>query len=161
MAADRLHALLDDEGIEYTTHQHERAVSAHRLADAEGVSGYDVAKPVLVSIGGELAMLVVPGAEHVDLDKVSDVLGHNDVRLASEDEFTAVFDDCEPGAEPPFGNLYGIPTFLDEDLRARPRLVCRDGSHTRTLTLATADYVRLVHPEIVSVAVRPTSPGST
>lgn len=155
MAADRLHALLDEQGIDYEVHEHERAVSAHHLADAEGVSGYDVAKPVLVAISGQLAMVVVPGAEHVDLERVSEVLGHNDVRLASEDEFTGLFDDCETGAEPPFGNLYGIPTFLDEDLRARQRLVCRDGSHTRTITLATTDYVRLEQPEIVSVSRRP------
>lgn len=155
MAADKLHTLLDEQGIDYEIHEHERAVSAHRLADAEGVSGYDIAKPVLIAIGGQLAMVVVPGAENVDLERVSEVLGHNDVRLATEDEFAAMFDDCETGAEPPFGNLYGIPTFLDEDLRARERLVCRDGSHTRTITLTPADYVRLVQPEIVSVAIRP------
>lgn len=155
MAADRLHALLDEQGIDYEVHEHERAVSAHRLADAEGVSGYDVAKPVLISISGELAMMVVPGAETVDLERVSSALGHNNVRLATEDEFTALFDDCEPGAEPPFGTLYGIPTFLDEDLRARTMMVCRDGSHSRTITLATTDYVRVVDPEIVAVAVRP------
>lgn len=155
MAADKLHALLDEQGIDYEVHEHERAVSAHRLADAEGVSGYDVAKPVLISISGELAMLVIPGAETVDMERASDALGHNNVRLATEDEFAELFDDCEPGAEPPFGVLYGVPTFLDEDLRARAMMVCRDGSHTRTITLATADYVHLVEPEIVSVAVRP------
>jgi Ala-tRNA(Pro) deacylase len=83
------------------------------------------------------------------------VLGHNDVRLATEEEFVAVFDDCEPGAEPPFGNLYGIPTFMDEHLRARRRIVCRDGSHTRTISLDVVDYVRLVQPEIVDVALAP------
>ena len=156
MAADRLHALLEEQGIEFEVETHAHAVTAQRLAAAiEGVSGYDVAKPVLVSVAGELAMVVIPGAERLDLDRVSDVLGHNAVRLATEDEFVSVFDDCEPGAEPPFGNLYGIPTFLDEDLRARERLVCRDGTHTRTVTLTTADYVRLVDPEIVDVSLTP------
>ncbi|MFA9430711.1 aminoacyl-tRNA deacylase [Egicoccus sp. AB-alg2] len=152
MAAEKLHALLESNGVEFEVQTHPRAVTAQRLADAEGISGYDVAKPVLLSVGGQLAMVVVPGAEVVDLERVSEVLGHNDVRLATEDEFTSVFDDCEPGAEPPFGNLYGVPTFLDEDLRARPQLVFRDGSHTETITLTTADYVRLVQPEIIDVA---------
>jgi Ala-tRNA(Pro) deacylase len=155
MPAAKLHALLDDHGIAYEVETHPHAVSAHRLAAAEGVSGYDVAKPVLVSVAGQLAMMVVPGAENLDLDRASEVLGHNDVRLATEDEFVAVFDDCEPGAEPPFGNLYGIPTFMDEDLRARQRIVCRDGSHTQTITLAVVDYVRLVQPEIVDVSLAP------
>jgi Ala-tRNA(Pro) deacylase len=152
MPSTKLHALLDDHGIAYEVETHPRAVTAQRLAAAEGISGYDVAKPVLLAIGGELAMVVVPGAEIVDLERASEVLGNNDVRLATEDEFVAVFDDCEPGAEPPFGTLYGIPTFLDEDLRARDHLVCRDGSHTETITITMADYLRLVSPEIVDVA---------
>jgi Ala-tRNA(Pro) deacylase len=155
MAAEKLHALLEEHGVPVEVETHERAVSASRLAQVEGVSGYDVAKPVLVAIGGQLAMVVIPGAEVLDLERTSDALGHNEVRLATEDEFVAVFDDCEPGAEPPFGTLYGIPTFLDEDLRARERIVCRDGTHTRTVALAMTDYLRLESPEIISVASLP------
>jgi Ala-tRNA(Pro) deacylase len=152
MSAQKLHALLDEHGIEHEVETHPRAVTAQRLAASEGVSGYDIAKPVLLAIGSELAMVVIPGAEIVDLERASEALGNNDVRLATEDEFVSVFDDCEPGAEPPFGTLYGIPTFLDEDLRARERIICRDGSHTETITIAMADYLRLVRPEIVDVA---------
>lgn len=153
MPADKLHALLDREGVAYTVETHDYAVTAHQVAGIEGISGYDVAKPVLVSVGGQLAMIVVPGAEVLDLERVSEVLGHNEVRLATEEEFVSVFDDCEPGAEPPFGNLYGLPTFMDEDLRVRSQLVCRDGSHTQTITIDPADYVRLVRPEIVDVSL--------
>lgn len=153
MPAAKLHALLDDHAITYEVETHPRAVTAQRLAAAEGISGYDVAKPVLLSVGGQLAMMVIPGAEVLDLERASQVLGNNDVRLATEAEFASVFDDCEPGAEPPFGNLYGIPTFLDEDLRARERIVCRDGSHTQTIAISMADYVALVKPEIVDVAM--------
>lgn len=154
---DAVHDLLDEHGIDYEVHEHPRAVTASRLAEAEGVTGWDVAKPVLLSIGGELAMVVVAGPTHVDLDKASDVLGHNEVELADEDEFAARFPDAETGAEAPFGNLYDIPVFLDEQLRARDQMVCRDGSHTRTITLATSDYVEVVAPEIVDIATHPSS----
>ena len=150
--ATTVHDLLDERGIEYDVHDHERAVAASRLAEAEGVTGWDIAKPVLLDVGGELAMAVVAGPTHVDLDKVQDVLGHNTVRLAEESEFAERFPDAEVGAEAPFGNLYGIPVFLDEQLRARKQLVCRDGSHTRTITLRTQDYVDVVGPEIVDIA---------
>lgn len=149
MSARRLHQYLDDEGVEYTTQTHDRAVTAQEVAASEHVSGWDVAKPVVLSIGGELAMAVLPAPLEVDLEQAADVLGHNSVELADEDSFVERFDDCEPGAEPPFGNLYDLPVFLDEHMRARERMTCRDGSHTETLTLATNDYVRLVDPEIV------------
>lgn len=155
MTATRVHDLLDEHGIEYEVHEHPHAVDASRLAESEDVTGWDVAKPVLLAIGDELAMAVVPAPVHVDLDRASDVLGHATVRLATEEEFASRFPDCEPGAEPPFGGLYGVPVFLDETLRARERMVCRDGSHTSTITLATTDYVRVVGPEIVDIATPP------
>lgn len=155
MASTKVHAFLDDHGVEYQTRTHERAVPAQQLAAAEDVSGWDVAKPVLLSVGGELVMAVVPAASYVDLAKASRVLGGNAVRLATEDEFVATFPDCEVGAEPPFGNLYGVPVFLDERLRARQRMTCRDGSHTEVITLDVADYVRAVDPEIVDIATDP------
>jgi Ala-tRNA(Pro) deacylase len=155
MAADKVHALLDERGIEYETHSHPRAVSAQRLAAAEDVSGWEVAKPVLLSVAGQLVMVVVPAAVQVDLGKVSRLLGGNDVRLASEAEFAATFSDCEVGAEPPFGNLYGVPVFLDEKLRAQTTMLCRDGSHTEVIRLKVADYVRVTKPEIGDLAGRP------
>ena len=152
---EAVHELLDEHGIEYEVHEHPRAVTASRLAEAEGVTGWDVAKPVLLTVGGELAMVVVAGPTHVDLDRASDVLGHNEVALAHEEDFADRFPDAETGAEAPFGNLYGIPVFLDAQLRARDRMVCRDGSHTSTITLATGDYVDLVEPEIIDIATGP------
>lgn len=155
MGSNAVHELLDEHNIPYEVHEHPRAVDANRLAQSEDVTGWDVAKPVLLAIGGELAMAVVPAPVHVDLEKASNVLGHSDVRLATEDEFVSRFPDCEPGAEPPFGNLYDVPVFLDETLRSRRQMVCRDGSHTQTLTLAVNDYVDVVAPEIVDVATPP------
>lgn len=155
MPATKLHDLLDRHDVPYKITRHLRAVTAQRLAAAEGVSGDDVAKPVLLNIKGQLAMLVLPASELVDLERASEVLGHNEVRLATEDEFVSLFDDCEPGAEPPFGNLYGIPTFMDQRLRSREQIVCRDGSHTRSIRLAVSDYVDLVRPELVDVGLTP------
>lgn len=152
MGTNAVHELLDQHNVLYEVHDHPRAVDANRLAHSENVTGWDVAKPVLLAIGGQLAMAVVPAPVHVDLNKASDVLGHGEVRLATEEEFVSRFPDCEPGAEPPFGNLYDIPVFLDETLRKRQRMICRDGSHTATITLAVNDYVEVVAPEIVDLA---------
>jgi Ala-tRNA(Pro) deacylase len=155
MGTNPVHELLEQRNVTYEVHVHPRAVDANRLAQSEDVSGWDVAKPVLLAVGDQLAMVVVPAPVHVDLDKAGNLLGHGEVRLATEEEFVSRFPDCEPGAEPPFGNLYGIPVFLDETLRKRQRMVCRDGSHTTAIVLAVNDYVEVVDPEIVDLATRP------
>jgi Ala-tRNA(Pro) deacylase len=155
MTAQRLHEFLDSEGVDYEVTSHEQAFAAHEVAHAEQVSGWDVAKAIMLNVGGELAMVVLPAPVEVDLDKASRALGGADVRLAQESEFEDVFDDSELGAHPPFGNLYGVPVFVDETMRERKRMICRDGSHTEAVTISTDDFMRVVGPEVIDAGRRP------
>jgi Ala-tRNA(Pro) deacylase len=153
MAAERVREFLEEHRIAYEVHTHDRAVTAQQVAAAEHESGWHVAKPVLVHAGGNLAMFVVPAPMLVDLDKAAKTLGAEDARLAEEAEFSDRFPDCELGAEPPFGNLYGVPVHVDERLLTEQRLVFSAGSHTETMTVSLGDYLRLVEPERVSVGI--------
>ena len=152
MGIQRLHEHLLTRGIAYRPARHRRTVPAQSVAAAAHVSGHDVAKPVMVRAADELVMVVVPASYRVDLDAVERAL-HTQVRLATEGEFGPVFQDCEVGAEPPFGNLYGLLVLLDRRLAERERMVCRDGSHEETLELSVADFIDVVKPRIVDVAV--------
>jgi Ala-tRNA(Pro) deacylase len=151
MGVVRLHEYLLTRGVPYRPAHHRRAVTAQRLAAAEHVTGHDVAKTVMVRAGDEVVMVVVPAAFRVDVEAVGRELGR-EARLAMESEFTPLFVDCEPGAEPPFGNLYGVRVLLDQRLAKREHMVCRDGTHEETIELPVADYVELVRPTIVDVA---------
>lgn len=155
MTARKLHDFLDQAAVAYEVTTHNEAFAGHEVAQAEHVTGWDVAKAIMLKVSDEFAMIVVPAPVEVDLDKARAALGGSDVRLATEEEFGEAFPDCELGAHPPFGNLYDIPVFLDETMRSRERLICRDGSHTETVTISTSDYLRLVDPEIVDVGRPP------
>ncbi|MDP8927900.1 MAG: YbaK/EbsC family protein [Actinomycetota bacterium] len=154
MTAPKVHDYLDRNGVAYEVQTHEWAIPAHEVAHAEGVTGWDFAKSVILKLNGDLVMAVVPAPVNVDLAKARAVLGGG-VRLATEPEFAAAFPDCEVGAAPPFGNLYGMPVLLDRSMRERDRMICRDGSHTETVTVAVDDYVRVVQPRIVDIATEP------
>ena len=152
MAAERIRQFFDEQGLAYEIHDHPREVAAQRLAPEEHVSGWLVAKPVMLQAGGRLVMAVVPAPLLVDLEKAQARLGVESVRLAREDEFSDAFPDCEVGAEPPFGNLYGVSVYVDRRLLEAPKLVCRAGSHTATVVVDTTDYLRLVQPTEVDIA---------
>lgn len=153
MPADRLRELLDEEDVAYTTMEHRHAYTAQQVAEAEHISGYEFAKPVLLLVNGDLVMAVVPGPAGVDLDAVGRIFDTTDVRLATEDEFGPRFADSELGAEPPFGNLYGIPTVVDRHLADLPSVTVRDGTHEGTITLAASDYLRLSGAVMADIAV--------
>lgn len=156
MSADRLRAYLDSEAIPYELHEHARVVTAQQLAAAEHVSGWLVAKPVMLWAGGHLVMAVLPAPLEIDMDKARAALDVAGVRLATEDEFASVFPDCETGAEPPFGNLYDVPVYIDERLVSDPHIVFRCGSHEHTMQLGMDDYLRVAKPTPVDIGTPPT-----
>jgi len=152
MDAHRVRKYLVTHGVAYETQRHPPAYTAQEVAATEHVPGRKFAKPVIVNADGNLIMTVLPANRLLDLEKVKATLGSADVRLAREEEFAPIFDDCERGAEPPFGNLYGLPTIVDIDLTAE-ELVFNAGSHTETMKMATIEYLGLVHPEKADLAL--------
>ena len=136
---------------------HVRTVSAQRLAHEEHETGWRVVKPVLLKVGKDIVMAVLPAPLQVDLNKVKMALGRDDVSLATEDEFAALFPDCELGAEPPIGTPYGLPVYAERALRLDPYLVFRDGTHEGTFKVNTAEFLEATHP--VEIDIGTLAPG--
>jgi len=105
-----------------------------------------------VKLDGRLAMAVVPAVFNVDLELLRGAANASSAVLASEDEFKSQFPDCQPGAMPPFGNLYGIQVYADEDLREEEIIAFNAGSHVEVIRMPYADFERLVQPKIARIA---------
>jgi Ala-tRNA(Pro) deacylase len=150
---ERLEAYLREHHVQFEVLEHPVAYTAQEVAAREHVSGWTVAKVVMVVADGALRMLVLPAPERVDHAKAKAVLGVGSVRLAREEEFATVFGDCEVGAMPPFGHLYSIPTCVDTDLARAERITFQAGSHTLTIRMRYEDYARLVRPTVADLSV--------
>jgi Ala-tRNA(Pro) deacylase len=151
LSAERVRDYLKEHGVGYELHTHPTAYTTSEVAQARQVPGREMAKVVMLMSEDGLVMAVVPGDRMVDLGKVSAALGV-DVQLAEEHEFAPAFPDCETGAEPPFGALYGIPTLVDSSLDT-PRMTFEAGTHTETITMALDDYLNLTNPTRVDLVV--------
>lgn len=152
MPFTRVHRLLEQQHVPYATIRHRTTFSAQQTAEAAHVPGREMAKAVIVEIDGRLAMVVQSASNMAPLGRVKAATGAHDVHLASEAEFAARFPDCELGAMPPFGNLYGLPVWVDESLRKDPTIVFNAGTHREAIRMAFSDFERLVHPVIGSIA---------
>jgi Ala-tRNA(Pro) deacylase len=149
---DRLESYLREDQAPFETHHHPTAFTAQEVAASEHTPGKMVVKVVMVLADGELAMLAMPAPYQADLERVAEVLGASEVRLAHEEEFAPAFPDCEVGAMPPFGNLYGLPVYLDEALAEDETIVVQAGTHSDTIRLKYADFERLVRPTVARFA---------
>ena len=150
--AERVRKHLMTLGIPYELTDHPPTYTAQELAAAEHVPGRAVAKAVILVADDELVMAVLAAPDHISLGKAGTALGSTRVRLATEGEFDPAFEDCEVGALPPFGSLYGVPTVIDSGLMAAETIVFAAGSHTQTMHLAMDDYLSAVTPREVEIA---------
>ena len=149
----KLEAVLDQREIPYKKLWHRQAFTAQELAAEEHVSGHEVAKPVIVKGQRSFAMCVLAASNHVDLFRVAKVLNEDSVRLATEDEMQTLFPDCEVGAEPPVGALFGLKTVMDVGLKNKERLFIQSGTHTEAVRMRRDDWEQISRPIIGAIAM--------
>lgn len=152
MPVKKLKEFLDKEGVKYVAITHSPAYTAQEIAASAHIPGQDLAKTVIVTLDGRMAMAVLPASYRIDFDLLKDATGAAKVELATEKEFKDMFPGCEVGAMPPFGNLYGMDVYVAETLAEDDEIAFNAGSHAELVKLDYADFDRLVRPKHVRVS---------
>lgn len=150
MAAKKLTEFLDREQVKYVTLTHSPAFTAQETAESAHVPGKEMAKTVVVHLGDKMVMAVLPANQKVALSELREATGGARARFASEDEFAGLFPDCEVGAMPPFGNLYGLDVFMAAPLEEDEQIAFNAGSHTELIRMPLRDFERLVRPTVAN-----------
>lgn len=146
MALAKLRDYLDAHQVRYAVIAHSPAYTAAEIAEAAHVPGRELAKVVIVRIDGRLAMAVLPATRQVHTESLRKAVGAHEVVLATENEFASRFPDCDPGAMPPFGGLYGLEVFVAPQLAAHDRICFNAGTHRDLIRMSYADFERLAQP---------------
>lgn len=150
MSAEKLKEFLDRHKIKYVSIHHSTAYAASEIAASAHVKGRNLAKTVIVKLDGKLAMAVLPSKYHVNLERLRVASSSGSVDLAAEEEFSRDFPSCDEGAMPPFGNLYGMPVYVDTILTEDEEIAFNACSHTELIQLAYKDFQKLVKPTVVA-----------
>ena len=153
MPINKLKAFLDVERIQYVVISHSPAFTAQQVAASAHVKGRELAKTVMVNIDGRLVMAVLPASQKVDLERLREAASAEQVELASEREFRDRFPDCDLGAMPPFGNLYGLDVYVADGLTDDEEIAFNAGSFTELVRMSYHDFERLVQPKVLRFAV--------
>jgi Ala-tRNA(Pro) deacylase len=153
--SEKLKNLLEENKILYETIHHPTEYTAQETAADTHTPGQEFAKTVVLAVDGQPVMAVLPAHHKVDLDRLRDSLGAKTVALASEVEIKRLCPDCEVGAEPPFGNLYGVPVLVSQQLAEDERITFKAGSHQDVIRVTFRDYNRLVQPRVLDFSTAP------
>lgn len=144
----KLKDYLDRHKVQYEVLTHQEAYRAPEIAHSLHAPEKEMAKVVIVKVNERFAMTVLPANWKVDIHRLRDVFLTNHVRLATEDEFKDLFPDCDVGAMPPFGNLYGLDVYVDQSLIEDEKIVFQAGTHSEAIKMRYADFADLVHPRV-------------
>ena len=101
-------------------------------------------------IDGKPYLCALPASHRIDLQRLREQLNAQDVALADEVKLQQIFPDCELGAEPPIGRMYGIPTLMDLSLIHDDQVTFQAGTHTTSVTMSLRDFRRAADPEIAN-----------
>jgi Ala-tRNA(Pro) deacylase len=149
MLIDRARRLLEQSGAVYETLPHREAFTAQGVAAVSHVSGWQMAKVIVVRPeGGEPVLAVLPASCRLDLVALARQLDRRRVSLMPETEVAHLFPDCETGAMTPFGNLYGLPVYVDSCLAKAPEVVFQAGNHHEVVRMSYPEFERVTKPVV-------------
>jgi len=152
MPGTKLKQFLDENQVRYVSVRHSPAYTAQEIAASAHIPGRELAKTVMVKIDGAMAMAVLAAPARLDLGSLRRAAGARSVTLADEKEFSGAFPDCEPGAMPPFGNLYGLKVYIDRALAEDRQIAFNAGSHAELVQMDYRQFERLVQPVVASLS---------
>jgi Ala-tRNA(Pro) deacylase len=155
----RCQKYLKEHAIRYSHSIHAPADTARAVAVAECMPPHSLAKVVVYFGDNGYGMLVLPADCFVDFREVHRLLGLRGIRLAAESELIDMFRDCEPGAMPPFGNLFELPVLVDESIATAEFMAFNAGTHQDVIRMRVADFHDLVNPLVAAFAIK--APAAT
>jgi Ala-tRNA(Pro) deacylase len=156
MVPRTIQSYLDERGIRFSAAAHQPCATALETAASTHISGRRFAKTVVLKRDGQYLLAVVPAAERVDLARFRSALGAS-LDVAPEQELDRLFPECETGAMPPLGGLFGLPVVADACLARQESIAVNGGTHSDVIELRWADYARAEHPQLIEHVTPPAS----
>jgi Ala-tRNA(Pro) deacylase len=148
MILQRLKEFLDSHQVKYIVITHSQAYTSLEIAALSRIPGKEIAKTVMVKADGKMIMVVVPASHMVDFKLLHTFIGATHVDLADEPAFKNLFPECEVGAMPPFGNLFGIDVLVSDSLTEDEMIAFNAGSHKELIRMTYRDFAQLVQPKV-------------
>lgn len=149
--APNLKKYLDKERVPYQILQHSEAYTASEIAGSQHVPGIQMLKSVLVKADGQFVLCVLPAIRLIDFDKLKKIIKSKNLDLANENEIAKLFPEYEVGAEPPFGNLYGLQVVADKSMEENDEILFNAGTHIDIVKIKLKDFLRLTQPKIADI----------
>jgi Cys-tRNA(Pro) deacylase len=142
-----IQSYLNQEGVAYKTSSHKPVFTSEEAAQARQAPLEEGAKALVLQADSKPIMVVISAANKLDLKAIKKLYGYKDVSMADKDTLLKVTG-LEPGAIPPFGSLFKIPTYVDKNITTLESVSFNAGSHTKSIQMGAKDFVAIEKPTV-------------
>ena len=149
----RLEVLLKERGVEFGVFRHQPVFTSEEAAAVRGVALSTGAKALICKVDVGFVMLVIPADRKLDSKRVRQALGIHALRFATPEELKELTG-LPPGAVPPFGSLFGLPTYCDARLAENERINFNAGVNSISVSLSYEDYLKVENPGLGAFATQ-------
>ncbi len=150
---EKFNEFLKENHIDYEVIPHGTAFTAQQTAQVEQIPPSHFVKAVVLTTDKKAAMVVLPADRKVSLEKIRHLSGCREVRLAEESEFRSLFPSSEIGAMPPFGRLYGMKLWADQDILLEDEIFFNAGTHHASVRMRVEDFKRLSGASFENISI--------
>jgi Ala-tRNA(Pro) deacylase len=144
----RIRDYLDSHDVAYEPLHHSQAFTGQEVAHSLHLSGKRLAKTVVLNGDGKLLMAVIPASHRLNLQDLRAAVEVSRLEMLPEGELAKLFPDCDLGAIPPFGSLYGIDVWVDRAVSDAEEVVFCAGTHEDCLRMKYGDFAKLAKPRL-------------
>jgi Ala-tRNA(Pro) deacylase len=142
----RIRDYLDSQNVPYETLHHSQAFTAQEVAHSLHVSGKKCVKAVVASGDNNLVIVVMPASHRLNIQELKSALKANLLEMLVESELVELFPDCDLGAVPPLGNLYGIEVWVDRAVANAEKVLFCAGTHEDCIRMRYSDFAKVTRP---------------
>ena len=147
----RIEELLSSHGVAFDVLRHEPVFTSEQAAEVRGTPLSSGAKALICKGDDEWVLFVMPADLRLASKAVRRARGWRKLRFAMREE-VGELTGLKPGAIPPFGSLFGLPTLCDSRLAENETINFNAGDHTVSISMAYDDYVRTENPQLGNFA---------
>ena len=154
----RIIELLDARGVAYRLLRHPEVRTSEEASRVRGTPLEAGAKALVCHADDRVVLIVVPADARLDNRAFRQQLGVKNVRMIDAERVQELVG-APVGAVPPFGSLFGLPTYADHKVAERDLIAFNVGARDVSVTMAGSDYAALEQPTLGRFARRAEGAG--
>ena len=145
--------LLQTRGVEHRLLRHPAVLTSEEASRVRGTPLESGAKALVCQADDRIVLIVVPADARLDNRAFRQQAGVKNVRMIDAERVLELVG-APVGAVPPFGSLFDVPTYADQELVERDLIAFNIGARDTSVTMAGPDYAALERPIVGRYAKR-------